>query len=269
MPSQDQATGASQSPSLPLFYRDPVPLSGQLHSEWRLIDGDVGFAADTPYIPLVLAEIAAASRDYPVVFTTSDAHPIAVLGLERVNLFVEDGRWDASAYVPAYVRRYPFAFMSTREPNGFCLAIDAASERVAREGEAGAVLFEGDAPSPMTRQALEFCAAFGRDATATEEFARALKAHDLLIDRRADATLPDGRKFGLQGFQIIDREKLAALDDVVVLAWHRAGYLSLIYFHLASLDRFSALLARQAARLGAQPPSGSVNGAAKTPKKKA
>jgi hypothetical protein len=260
---------AAEAASLPLFYKEPEPLSAERHAGWRLLDGDVAFAAETAFVPILAIEIAPASRDYPIVFAADTTAPIAVLGLDRANLFIEAGHWDEAAYVPAYVRRYPFAFMATQAPAGFCLAVDAASQRVAREGEAGTALFEGGGPSGLTQQAMEFCTAFGRDATATDTFTRALKAHDLLIDRRADATLPDGRKFGLQGFQIVDREKLAALDDVVVLAWHRAGYLPLIYFHLASLDRFTALLARQSDRLGAAPSAGGANGAVKAPKKKA
>lgn len=78
---------------------------------------------------------------------------------------------------------------------------------------------------------------------------------DLLIDRRADATLPDGRKLGLEGFQIVDAEKFAGLADDVVLDWHRKGWLALVHFHLSSLERFSALLTLQAARASAPPPS--------------
>lgn len=259
----------SEAASLPLFYKSPEALSSQQHAGWRLLDGDVAFAADAAFVPILAVEIVPASRDYPIVFAQDTTAPIAVLGLDRTNLFVEDGRWEETAYVPAYVRRYPFAFMPTQAPDGFCLAIDAASERVARDGEEGAALFEGGEASGLTQQALEFCAAFGRDAAVTEEFCKALGAHDLLLDRRADATLPDGRKFGLQGFQIVDREKLAKLDDTVVLAWHRDGYLPLIYSHLASLDRFSALLTRQAARLGKISPNDGANGAAKPSKKKA
>ena len=68
----------------------------------------------------------------------------------------------------------------------------------------------------------------------------------LLIDRRADATLPDGRKLGLDGFQVIDTERFANLDEAVVLDWHRRGWLALVHFHLASLERFGALLTLQA-----------------------
>jgi hypothetical protein len=110
----------------------------------------------------------------------------------------------------------------------------------------GAALFENGAPSALTKQVLEFCAAFGREVDLTALFTTALKEKDLLIDRRADATLPDGRKLGLDGFQIVDAEKFNALDDETVVAWHRQGILALVHFHLASLDRFRALLDRQA-----------------------
>lgn len=246
MSSQDQARGASSPAGLPLFYREPQPLSSSVHSAWRLKDGDASFAAEAPYVPIVAGELAAAARDYPVVFAAGDAQPIAVLGLERRNLFVEDGRWARDAYVPAYVRRYPFGFIATVNPDGFALAIDAASDRVVQSGDEGAALFEDGKPSELTKQALSFCDAFQAEAKATRDFAEALKTQDLLIDRRADATLPDGRKLGLEGFQVVDAEKFSKLPDEVVLEWHNNGYLALVHFHLASLERFSNLLNRQA-----------------------
>lgn len=235
-------TPAAAAP--PLFYRDPQPLSSALHGDWRLKDGDVAFAAEAPFAPIVIGELMAASADYPILFSGETAQPIAALGLERANLFVADGAWAADAYVPAYVRRYPFGFIATVNPEGFALAIDAGSERVAKGGEAGAPLFENGAPTDLTRQALSFCDAFQGEAAATQAFGEALKAQGLLIDRRADATLPDGRKLGLDGFQIVDAAKFAALPDDVVLDWHRKGWLALIHFHLASLDRFRGLLDR-------------------------
>ena len=176
---------------------------------------------------------------------------IAILGLERRNLFLDDGRWASDHYVPAYVRRYPFGFIATTDPDGFRLAIDVGSERVGQSGTEGTPLFEDGKPSALTAQALEFCNAFGRDAAVTQLCSVALKEKDLLIDRRADATLPDGRTLGLDGFQIVDAQKLAALDDETVVAWHRSGLLALIHHHLASLDRFQSLLNRQALHVAA------------------
>ncbi|RXZ66310.1 SapC family protein [Pelagerythrobacter rhizovicinus] len=238
--------GGTGKAGLPLFYRDPQPLSSSAHADWRLKSGDASFAAEAAYVPIVAAELTAAARCYPVVFAAGDAQLVAVLGLQRRNLFVKDGQWSLDCYVPAYVRRYPFGFIATGKPDEFVLAVDAASERIERSGGEGTPLFEDGKPAELTRQALAFCDAFQSDARATRAFAEALKAEDLLIDRRVDATLPDGRKLGLEGFQIVDRERFARLPDEAVKEWHGNGYLAWVHFHLASLDRFSSLLDRQA-----------------------
>lgn len=248
MTTKSPSTAERGDAQLPLFYREPQPLSATAHGGWRLKDGDASFAADAPFVPIVVGELAASARSYPIVFAAGDAQPIAVLGLERTNLFVTDGQWAEDAYLPAYVRRYPFGFIATVNPDGFALAIDAGSDRVAASGDDGAALFEDGTPSALTKQALAFCDAFQVEAAATRAFVEALKAQDLLIDRRADATLPDGRKLGLDGFQIVDAEKFGSLADDIVLEWHKRGWLALVHFHLASLERFSDLLARQGKR---------------------
>nr|WP_316629357.1 SapC family protein [uncultured Brevundimonas sp.] len=256
-------TPTQEASALPLFYRDPQPLSSAAHAEWRLLDGDVSFAADTAYAPIVVGELAAASAAYPVLFSGDTVQPIVVLGLQQSNLFVTNGRWDPAAYVPAYVRRYPFGFIATVNPEGFALAIDAGSDRVVKTDGEGAPLFEDGKPSELTRQALSFCDAFQGEAAATQAFGQALKAQDLLIDRRADATLKDGRKLGLDGFQIVDVERFNALPDDVVIDWHRKGWLAMVHFHLASLDRFRNLLDRMNADgsnvIGASPRDASAS----------
>lgn len=256
---------ADTTPRLPLFYRDPQPLSSVLHADWRLKDGDAAYATETPYVPIVVGEFASAARSYPIVFAAGDAQPIAILGLDRHNLFVEHGLWAPDAYVPAYVRRYPFGFMKTADPHSFVLMIDVGADRVVQSGEDGAALFEDDKPSALTRQALGFCDTFQAEAAATRAFAEALGAQALLIDRRADATLPDGRKLGLDGFRIVDAEKFSKLPDAVVLDWHNNGYLAWIYFHLASLERFQTLVNHKAHRAATAAPA--PEGAKAKPKK--
>ena len=65
-------------------------------------------------IPVSYTEFPIASRDYPLVFISGDQGktytPMLVTGLaSQQNLFVMwDNTWDRRAYVPAYVRRYPF-----------------------------------------------------------------------------------------------------------------------------------------------------------------
>lgn len=240
-------TTSEAAPVQPMFYRTLEPLRAAEHADWRLTPGDAAFAAETAYVPIVVGELAAAARDYPVVFAAGGSQPVAILGLEQRNLFVDAGQWLPDTYVPAYVRRYPFGFLATTSADRFALGIDVESDRVAQGGEAGHALFAEGKPTDITAQALAFCEAFQGEALATRDFVQALETQDILVDRRADATLPDGRKLGLDGFRIVDADKVSALADDVVLDWHRKGWLGLVSFHLASLGRFSFLLDRQAA----------------------
>lgn len=247
MSSRD-ATAPEAPPAGPLFYRRPVPLSAQAHGQWRLKEGDLAFAVGTHAVPLMIGEFAMASRSYPIVFAAEDAAPLALLGLERDNLFVADSRWSEGHYVPAYVRRYPFVFIRTENPQGFALAIDADSDKVEREGEEGVALFHDNEATALTRQALEFCRLFTAEHQATQAFATALRSQGLLTARNADATLPGGRTLSITGFEVVDAEKFAALDEEIVVDWHRKGWLGWVNLHLASLGRFSELLSRQSER---------------------
>lgn len=228
-----------------LFYARPEPLTAAEHGDWRLLPADSAFAAETNTVMLAVSEFAAASRTYPILFAGADQSPVALVGLERSNLFVTDGQWAEDAYIPAYVRRYPFIFYATDEAERFVLGLDTGCDRIVRDGEGGVALFDGDQASAMTTQALHFCEAFRRDVEATTAFVGALK--DLLIDQRAAVTLESGESFDIDGFQVVDRARFAALDDATVIDWHRKGWLALVHFHLASLDRFQALLNRQQA----------------------
>lgn len=232
----------------PLFYRRPEPLSPHRHAHWRLRRRGVGFAAGVNAVPVLAGELAAAIRHYPLVFAETEAVPVAVLGLEKANLFVEDGDWARETYIPAYVRRYPFLSMAVESSEHVVLAIDAACDYIA-EGESndedtGTALFEEGSPSPLTREMARFCEAFRRDQAATMAWVAALKEQGVLANRQALMHSSSGRKHGFGGFQAVDPQRLAALDEAVIVDWHRKGYLAWTALHLASLDRFNDLLAR-------------------------
>lgn len=245
------STNAADAPAatLPLFYRKPAVLHSEAHADWRLADGDMAFAARTAYVPIVVGEIAEASRSYPVVFAGDGMLPVVILGFsEGENLFVDQHAWDSEHYVPAYVRRYPFGFVSIPDSGRFALVLDTASERLVREPGQGAPLFEGNAPSQLTRQALQFCEAYQAEFEGTQAFVAALQDQHLLVDKRVDAALADGKRYALDGFRVIDAERLRDLDPELIVDWHRKGWLALVNLHLASLGRLTSLLARQARR---------------------
>jgi hypothetical protein len=129
--------GGGGSKALPLFYGAPRPLDSRRHASKRLrATNDLGFARRTNSIPLNGIEFLLAVKHYPIVFTASEpAVPVAVVGLrERENLYIRpDGSWETGAYVPAYVRRYPFIFLEHAGGGQFTLCIDEGSGALSNE----------------------------------------------------------------------------------------------------------------------------------------
>ncbi|HEY0598149.1 SapC family protein [Sphingopyxis sp.] len=226
----------------PLFYRQPELLTAAQHADLRLSRGGYGFARDANAIPLTVIEFGAAMRHYPVVFAAGDGFPVAILGLDRRNGFVDGETWATGCYVPAYARRYPFVFVD-RSQDSFVLAIDRAAPHFAG-GDEGAALFSDGKPTEVVDNILTFCRDFHGAHIQTDAFVEALLAQELLVDQHADARLDSGQALMLRGFRIVDRAKFDALPDALVLEWHRKGWLALIHFHFLSLDRFADLLAR-------------------------
>ena len=243
------SSSAPAKAALPLFYVRPEPLNAERHGALSLhAQPDFRFAAATNAVPIMTAEFAEAMRFYPIVFAGDPAHPVAVQGMKGQNLFVDaDGQWTQAHYIPAYVRRYPFVFIDAGE-RGFALGIDMGCDRVKpAAGEAGFLpLFDGVTPAEVTQGALHFSTALQAEHNATRAFATALIAHDLLVDQQAHGTFPGGEPFAVQGFRVVDAEKLAALPADVIADWHKNGWLGLIQLHLVSLARWRDLLDRQA-----------------------
>ena len=96
-----------------LFYSQPEPLSAEAHGKLGVTPADkpYAFVAQTNVVPLTVTEFAPAALSYPVIFVGDAKQPVAAMGLNAAeNLFIEDGDFRPDAYIPAYVRRYPFVF---------------------------------------------------------------------------------------------------------------------------------------------------------------
>ncbi|HEY4275169.1 MAG TPA: SapC family protein [Rhizomicrobium sp.] len=242
-------TAPAEAPASPLFYRKPEALNPAAHADLRLRQAvDFGFARKTNSVQITASEFAAVARNFPIVFAGEEHYPAAVLGLDAENLFVDEGgKWAEHAYVPAYVRRYPFAFISFDDGKQFALGVDRASERLITEKDDKSVpLFADSKPTRLTDEALRFCIAFQNDHAVTKTFIQALSEQNLLVEVQYAAPMAMGKYISLKGFQVVDASRFQNLPDTVVLDWHRKGWLSLVQFHLASQDLWRDLTARQA-----------------------
>ncbi|HUK09444.1 MAG TPA: SapC family protein [Stellaceae bacterium] len=239
-----QQTAAARSAALPLFYARPSALQPQSHGGLSLKrERNFGFARLGNAIPVTIAEIAEAQRDYPIVFTDAGPPtPVAVVGIEDgVNLMVEeDGLWRPGAYIPAYVQRYPFLFAQHPETQALTLWIDEGADCL--EQSERNPLFQKGELGEVTKQALRFCSEYQRRHEATREFSRSLAQAELLIGGDAKLQIGPDRSVTVRGFKIVDEAKLNLLPAETFLNWRARGWLKLIYAHLLSLGGWEKLV---------------------------
>ena len=241
------ATGPQVNGSLPL-YADPRAVHSVTHQDVAVRVGptDFAFAAKAPIVQLTVDEFERAALDYPIVFVGTDRQPFVVTGLQgERSLFVVDGQYRADAYVPAYLRRYPFVFAKDEGSDALILCLDHASDRVAAVGDEGALpLFEGHEPTALTRQALEFCDNYEAASARTQILIGLLADLDLFEAKQVHYTAPTGGEPQLLlEFQTIDRQRFEALDAEAFLRLRDAGALPAIYAQIASQAKWDALVA--------------------------
>ncbi len=245
-----------------LFYTNPEPLDQSVHGGLGVNPSDkpYAFVAQTNIVPLTVTEFSAAALSYPIIFTGDNRQPVAVMGLSsNENLFVApDGEFRADAYVPAYVRRYPFVFADDKQNQRLILCIDRGASIVAEGGQNP--LFVDGQPSDYTNMAMEFCNNFEQERQRTEGFVALVKDLDLLDIREAHFTPrnPDGtsgQPQKLAEYYAVSEDKLRALPAEKLVELRDNGALGQIYAHLVSLVGWDRLIAMAVMRQAQAPTS--------------
>lgn len=245
---------APETQSLPLLFKDLIPLSSVDHKDWKLLPAaDASFIKNLHAFPLGVEEFAMAQRSFPIVFSSSEPPvPLALMGLnDGVNTFVgEDGTFtEPNAYVPAYIRRYPFMLARlSPDSDDLSLCFDP-SAGIIGPGDEGQPLFDGDQPSETTQNIMKFCEEFEIAWNKTQAFVQELTTLDLLIDGEVAIEVAGApQPFIYRGFRMISEEKLRELSGDKLRKMNQNGMLPLLFAHLFSLSQMSVLFNRQASQ---------------------
>jgi hypothetical protein len=255
------ATPRAPTYTPPFGYGEIVPLQ-RTHRVLLPHGATPQFCRGINALAISYAELTAAARHYPVVFASADAGasyaPVIVLGLaDGENLFMSAaGDWDAAAYLPAYLRRYPFC-LSKLYVDG-----EARSGRVvcvakAYVDDAGLALFAEDgSPTPYWAHMERLLQAFEADLDRTAAMCAALARLGLFAPFTLTVMHDDVPGPKLEGMYRIDQARFDALRPATLKALQRKGFLGHLYAHLQSLENFAALydraVAQAAARRGLQ-----------------
>jgi hypothetical protein len=238
-----------------IFYEHPVPLNRADHKDLRIKNvAHVKFAMNTHSVPLTGAEFGLAARDLLIVFAGTDAAsagPIALLGLrENENLYVDEaGQWEKNAYIPAFVRRYPFVLAEKpagQEGNDFTVFLDDRFEGF-NTAEGQRLFNEDGTDTELLTNAVGFLGEFQQNIERTRWFMQQLVKHDLLEPRNVQlhkGEAESSRGITLNGLFMVNEEKLRALDEKVTHELVREGVLGWVYAHLLSLANIDRLAQR-------------------------
>ena len=214
-------------------------------------------AEETPAIfhrlhvmPLSLSEFEPACRDYPIVFVSSDGgttfNAVLVLGMQVMqNLFIlTDGTWDRRAYLPAYVRRYPFC-MSRVTVDGKPQKERIVCIEESALNDSGEPLYDGNGEALAQWMVLEkLILDYEQDFVRCESMCQLLAELKLLEPFTMKAEV-DGFTMQLEGMHRVARATLEALPAEQLRRLMSAGAMEKIYSHLLSLENFRRLLNRR------------------------
>ncbi len=205
-------------------------------------------------LALSIGEFNAAARDYPIVFARTGAgktySPVIVLGLsDAQNLFVDArGNWDALAYLPAFVRRYPFCISKVTAQGG------RGSEKIvciagAHVDQQGIALFdETGKPTTQWQAAQRLLQEYENDLDVTAQMCALLGELDLFAPFTFQVMQGEAPALKLQGMHRIDEKKFKALKPSKHKALVSSGLMGKIYAHFHSLENFARLYQRAVAR---------------------
>ncbi len=232
------------SAAKPLFYKNVVPLDVKRHANLRIgpTAQPLEYARQANVIPALVDEFELAMADLPIAFLPGADLPSAVFvtgAAPGTNAFIsDDGLW-TGAYIPAYLRRYPFIIGDVADGQSL-LCIDDTYPGLGEQTGERFFSETGEREAPLV-QALTLAQSYRDAAARTEAFCGMLRDFGLLQSATLDTTTPDGAKSVVHGILIIDQAALAALSAEQLHKLHAAGFLKAIYNQIASLRSVSKL----------------------------
>lgn len=224
-----------------------VPVNKQRHAGKKVnSSGDFHFASRFHLAYVTVQEFVRAASTYPIVFLEDPAgdqfRPVALMGLEAgENLFVDaQGQWAAS-YIPAIIRRYPFALTRSGEDDRYIVCVDEASELLS--DTEGAPLFDEQGnPTQVIENVKRYLGELQAMDLATQAFSRFLVQNNLLTPLSMRVSTNDQIR-NITRCYVINEERLANFNDLKFCEIRRLGYLSAIHAHLMSLSQIERLIA--------------------------
>lgn len=244
---EQNATPAMSANGKMYLYDAPEYLNRKVHHQlgWTMPSEPYGFARGVVSIPLVLSEIASAQKHYPIVFSGIDkGQPMAIFSLGKgTNLYIDkEGNWERDCYIPAYLRRYPFATVEG-ENDQVAVVVDRASNGIVEDSEFP--FFINETVSDSLQSMIDLSVKYESDRKLTEVFMDTLRSLDLLTEQHLAQPI-NGERVPVANFVSIDTERVENLAASDLERLNKNGFLPLIFAQLFSQEHWGKIMARTA-----------------------
>ena len=227
------------------MFEQVVPVNKERHANKKVKpSSDFRFASDFHIAYVTTHEFARAAAIYPVVFLEdkqNDSYrPVALLGLDAgENLFVdEQGQWSGS-YIPAIIRRYPFALVKATDADQYIVCVDEASALL-NDSEGAALFDEAGQPTQVIENVKRYLGELQQMDQITSEFSSFLVQNNLLTPLNMRVNTANQVR-NITGCYVINEERLNNFSDAKFLEVRQKGYLPAMYSHLISLSQIERL----------------------------
>ena len=222
------------------IYQESVVLDRREHRSLRLKkQAPTEFAKNFNAVPIAGIEFFEAGRELPVVFNKGEAGefiPLALLSLRPKGNNIGDNWGDI--YMPAFIRRHPFALAEGR------VVFDKHAPQL-QEKEGEPLFMEDGKNTEFLNKIMEFLVNMDAQFKTTREYCRACAENGFFTPFKAQVTDREGKRMRLDNLFVIDEKKFHGLPDERITEWFRKGWLAWSYAHLHSLGAVPRLLKRE------------------------
>ena len=193
-------------------------------------------------MPVSGPEFFPCSRDYPVMFVetaTGGFLPVALLAI-TARSHQMGNKWKG-VYVPAFIKRYPFALAEGRD----VIMIDEEASHF--NGDDGESLFDDSGePTDVLQEQIQYLDRLDQVHRLTLDYTHALKVKGMLRRSEATVQLTDS-EVKLDSFFVVDEKELyESLTHEEIVDWHLKGWLAWTYAHIHSTGSVTEILKRMA-----------------------
>ena len=222
-----------------------VPLTKKSHQNLKIKKlENYDFVSEQNLAPIMAHEFSRSAVTYPIVFVenkeTGDYHPVVLLGLSsKENLFVKNGKW-LSTYIPAVIKRHPFALVKGKDNSNLIICIDENS-CVVNKQDGQPIFNENGEPAELFNQVKKYLSDFQQMEIFTDTFTKYLQDKELFSPLKMQIKAEQQIK-NIGGCHVINEEKLNQLSNDSFLELKKLQYLGPIYSHLTSIAQIERLI---------------------------